>query len=106
MNNAARGDVVVTAGNPVFVRYLVYHTPAHIVDLNSSQQEDVERSLVSAERIFILNDVFDYPPSMKVRFPSNAKQVARYAVELKPNSRRLLDNEFGGIWELVREDTK
>jgi hypothetical protein len=47
--------------------------------------------------------VFDYPPSMRIRFPEAAKAVDAYAVELKPHAEKIVDNEFGGVWVLNRD---
>lgn len=105
LNEATTNDLVVTAGNPVFVRYLSYHSKAEVLDLNSSSSEQLGVSIREAQSIFILNDVFDYPRSMRVRFPAMADKIDQYAIELKPHSRRLVENEFGGVWELIRENS-
>ncbi len=100
LENSSSDDVVVTAGNPVFIRYLRYHSATPVLDLNYASSEQLDEAVSRAQSVFILNDVFDYPSSMRIRFSGIAKQIDRYATELKPNSRKLLDNDFGGVWEL------
>jgi len=100
LNEATPNDLVVTAENPVFVRYLRYHSTAEVLDLNSTSAEQLAVAIQEAQSVFILNDVFDYPRSMRVRFPAMAKQVDQQAVELRIHSEMRIDNEFGGVWEL------
>jgi hypothetical protein len=103
LENTTSEAVVVTAGNPVFVRYLRYHTDAKVIDLNYAKSGDLEAVLDDVQIIYILNDVFSYPSSMKIRFPDVAVRVDVIAEELKPRVCKVEENEFGGIWKLVRD---
>ena len=100
--NGKSDDLVITAGNPVFVRYLRYYSTAEVIDLNYIEADVLAKSVEDAKTIYILNDIFDYPASMCIRFPAIAEQIDRYAVELKPHARLLVENEFGGVWILER----
>lgn len=102
LENTTSNAMVVTAGNPVFVRYLRYHADAQVIDLNYVRTGGVDAVVNDAETVYILNDVFAYPPSMKIRFPDAAMRVAEFAGELKPQIQKVHDNEFGGVWKLVR----
>ncbi|MCF7848799.1 MAG: hypothetical protein K9M45_08125 [Kiritimatiellales bacterium] len=103
LEHATEGDIILTAENPVFVRYLKYHSKAEVIDLNQSSSRDWQTRAISASKVYILNDVFEYPASMKVRFPSQAKRVETLSRQLRPHVGRLLDNEFGGIWLLEKQ---
>lgn len=105
LENSVSNDLIITAGNPVFVRYLRYYSIADVIDLNFSSPEQLTRRIEHARTTFILNDVFDYPSSMRIRFPIVAEKIDRYATELELKSLRLFENEFGGVWELVYEQS-
>jgi len=103
LGHAKKSDLIMTAENPVFVRYLKYSSSATVADLNQSEPDELAEQIDSAEQVFVFNDVFEYPASMRVRFPSMAERVDRYAAEFLPHSRKLSDNDFGGVWELMRD---
>lgn len=100
LENSTKGDLILTAGNPVFVRYLHYYANATVMDLNAANPERVAEAIPVADKVFVLNDVFEYPPSMRVRFPSTAQRVDKYAAELKPRVKQRVASEFGGVWEM------
>ncbi len=95
-------DVVVTAGNPVFVRYLRYYARARVIDLNEQELPEMILDATGPGRVFVLPDVLDYPRSMAVRFPGNAARVAEYAAELRGRMVPARETEFGWIWEIER----
>jgi hypothetical protein len=101
--NAQTEDCVLTAENPVFIRYLRYYAKASVIDLNAESFEQVQQTVALSDRTLILNDVFDYPRSMALRFPNHAKAVEQYARTYRPASRMIVENEFGGVWELANE---
>ena len=102
LEHAGENDVIITAGNPVFLRYLNYYAASKVTDLNYVGEEGLEFLFDDVQRVYVLNDVFDYPPSMRIRFPEVAKTIDAYAVELKPHADKIVDDEFGGVWELRR----
>ena len=104
LEHAGQNDLVVTAGNPVFLRYLNYYAQSGVVDLNLVGEEGLESLFDKVQRVYLLNDVFDYPPSMRIRFPSSAERIDAYAAELGPHADKIMDNEFGGVWELRQND--
>ncbi len=103
LEHAGQNDLIVTAGNPVFLRYLNYYSESGVADLNHVGEEGLEVLLENVQRVYVLNDVFDYPPSMRIRFPAAARTVDAYAAELAPHADKIVDNEFGGVWELHRD---
>jgi len=103
LEHAGQNDLIITAGNPVFLRYLNYHAQSGVADLNHVGEEGLESLFDDVQSVYILNDVFDYPPSMRIRFPEAAEKVDAYAVELKSHVDKIVDNEFGGVWELRRD---
>jgi len=103
LEHAGRNDLIITAENPVFIRYLRYHSKSVVADLNFVGKEDLEFLLDDAQSVYVLDDVFNYPSSMRIRFPRVAKTVDAHAVELKPRVGKSEDNEFGGVWELRRD---
>ncbi|MCX6995927.1 MAG: hypothetical protein NTV49_02310 [Kiritimatiellaeota bacterium] len=103
LQRAGSSDVVITAENPGFVRYLRYYAAAIVVDLNALSSSDFERLLERlpghAGKIYLFNEVFDYPAFMRRRDPRLAAEVTEYAGRLRSGSRKILENEFGGIYE-------
>ena len=102
LENSSWDDLVVTAGNPVFVRYLRYYSSAEVLDLGFVSPEGLVEAVDCAGRVFVLNDVFEYPASLGARFPDTAKKVARFSVDLRPHVRLVAENDFGGVWEFDR----
>ena len=97
VENTTEEDRILSAGNPVFIRYLRYHTQASVVDLNESDPFSDDSF---SGRVFVLGDVFNYPSSMGVRFPMAKQRIDEYAALLKPVAERVQTNAFGGIWTL------
>jgi hypothetical protein len=102
LEHATEADLIMTAENPVFVRYLKYHSDAEVADLNQMEPDELAEKVGLAQQVYVFNEVFDYPASMRVRFPSMAERVDRYTAEFLPHSRHLVKNDFGGVWELMR----
>ena len=101
LENLDEDHTLITAGNPVFVRYLNYHSKARVVDLNQHPLDALPDLLAGSAAVYLLNDVFDYPASMKVRFPSQAKTVGKAGRLLRPQVVQVAENEFGGVWKYV-----
>ena len=103
LEHAGQDDLIVSAGNPVFLRYLNYYSKSSVIDLNYSNPGDLETAERKAAKVFVLDDVFNYPSSLKIRFPRMEEKVAAYATKLKPGVEKVADNEFGGVWIMRRD---
>lgn len=95
------GDVVLTAGNPVFERYLRYISPARVEYLHfwpdrrlrapgTAFSEDVTGT------IFVMGDVFTQPESLKKRFPAKTTRIAEFANHIRPFVIPVYSDSFGG----------
>ena len=102
---ANEDDVIITAGNPVFERYLRYHFKGKVWYLHAWNSERLfSGAIPDAEgKIYVLGDVFNQPPSLRVRFPEKTDQINVLAEQLRLKSERVVDDEFGGVWEFRRE---
>ena len=101
---AGERDVVITAGNPVFERYLRYHFTGEVVYLYDWSGEELDRAVIpeSEGRIYILGDVFNQPRSLTVRFPERTGEIASFAGKIEKRSRLIVDDQFGGVYVLER----
>lgn len=97
---AQEGDLVITAGGPVFHRYLRYSAPCPVLDAWAEPLPFPGSSGASAGTVFILGDVFIPPPSLTARFRARAETLADYAEQIRPRSRRIREDDFGGVFVL------
>lgn len=104
LENASASDLILTAANPVFVRYLRYHSGAAIHDLNAGYPEEAESRLREAPRVLVLDDVFEYLPSMRALNPEQAERVQVFAAKLRGRAERIHDDDCGGVWRLLGPD--
>lgn len=102
-------DLIITAANPVFERYLRYYSPARVEYLYDwTEQQLLEPFFGLPEnevfetrgRIFITGDVFEQPASLRVRFSAKTDQIDVFAATIKPLSRLAHENDFGGVYIL------
>jgi len=102
---ASDKDVVVTAGNPVFERYLRYHYSGEVIYLfNSSIENWVLGDKHKTEGYtYILGDVFSIDRSLKIRFPEKSDAINKLAKRLRVNEQPVIDDDFGGIYVLEVE---
>ncbi len=103
---ASGDDVIITAGNPVFERYLRYHfagTVIYLYHLPEEQLLAVEIPETLGE-VYLLGDIFNQPPSLRVRFPEKTKKIDVFAVQLESKIEPIHEDEFGGIYRLITED--
>lgn len=97
-------DVIVSAGNPVFERYLRYHTKAEVWylyhmkadELSIRMFEDVEGG------IYVCGDVLSPPKSLVVRFSEKSKAITSFATQIRASLVPHRVDEFGGIYKWVR----
>lgn len=103
-------DIVLTADNPVFERYLRYYSPAKTEylhfwnDDNLMQPEakvQVLRASAQAGTIYFLGDIFDQPRSLTKRFPEKTAAISCFAEKIRASAVKVYDNEFGGVYRLT-----
>lgn len=99
---ASSGDVVITAGDPVFERYLRYHFKGQVVYLYrwTGEQFITGKFPVAEGSVYVMGDVFNQLKSLQVRFPEQTKQIDAYAQKIRPQVERIIQNEFGGIYQV------
>ncbi len=101
LSEARPGDVVLTAGGPVFFRHLRYRCAAEVVDVWADPGR-FPASGVGAEagsaRVLVLGDVFAPPTALAVRFPSAARRIEALAPALRGKARKVRDDGFGGVF--------
>jgi len=98
LENVTSKDRVLTAGNPVFERYLRYHVEGDVIYLLEAGPSPDEL-VASPGRVFVLGDVFDPIESMQTRFSSKMDEIAVYAEKIRPKTVLVAENEFGGVYE-------
>jgi hypothetical protein len=92
LSHARPVDMILTAGNPVFERFLRYHSPAPVVYLYRLDDEQLatgaqtlkalSAGLAPGGRLLLTGDIFDQPPSLRVRFPQKTAAIDDFAAEL------------------------
>lgn len=109
IQHAVAGDVVLTAGSPVFERYLRYYCRAQVDYLYEWAPEqflqDIFTSGNTAEAhqsgtVYLFADVLYPPHSLALRFPSAAAAIAGFSEKLRPVVTQLRQDEFGGVYAL------
>ena len=109
IETARYGDVVITAGNPVFERYLRYYCPAKVEYLHFWRNEQLLHPSASVAalreshpsgRVFCLGDVFNQPVSLTRRFPDKTEKIDAFSAEILPMASRVYKDEFGGVFIL------
>jgi len=110
MKNAEDGDIVLTAGNPVFERYLRYFSVAEVVYLHEWSEEKLlnpeialnalRLRLKEGGQIFLFDDVFHQPKSLTIRFTEKTDAINRFAEAIQPRVKKLYGDEFGGGYVL------
>jgi hypothetical protein len=102
---ASDKDVVVTAGNPVFERYLRYHYSGEVIYLfNSSIDKWMQGDKHKAEGCtYILGDVLNIHRSLKIRFPEKSDAINKLARRLQVSEQPIINDNFGGIYVLEVE---
>jgi hypothetical protein len=112
LEHAGSNDIILTAGNPVFERYLRYVSPAKTDYLHSWQDRRLDHPeaamrLLRSEihpggAVYILGDVFSQPVSLTKRFPEKTASIRRFAETIRPLAEPIHTNEFAGVYLLKK----
>lgn len=101
VQNADPSDLIVTAGGPVFFRYLQYHTAAEVVYLPDPASEDTpppQAAMASAAgAVYVTGDVLDPPRTLE---GADLERVAKFAAEVRGRLDPVVGDAFGGIYRL------
>jgi len=103
----ARGDdVIITAGNPVFERYLRYHFKGEVRYLYRWDSESLmsDAILRASGNVYVLGDVFEQPKSLRVRFPEKTTRISLFAERIAPDVEFVVGDDFGGVFKVRSVD--
>ena len=94
-------DIIITACNPVFYRYLYHHSECNIIYLNLLSMDEMVNitSLYSNKNIYILGDVFDQHKSQTIRFPKVTSNIKKFAEKIQKDVEVVEKNNFKGIYK-------
>jgi hypothetical protein len=110
LTQAQEDDIILTAGNPVFVRYLRYHAEAEVQDLFQWSGEDFERwsfnPRLSENEVYVLGDVLQPPASLSQRFPVQYERIITFARDVENQLTPVHFDEFGGVRVWRRSDAQ
>lgn len=106
LEHASDKDVVVTAADPVFERYLRYYCNGEVVYLHDWAPEQLRNGdLPAAEgETYVMGDVFNQIKSLRIRFPDQTAQIDRYAEKIRPEVEKVADDQFGGVYRVKTAD--
>jgi hypothetical protein len=101
VENSTAEDLILTSYEPVMIFYLDYFSPAKIVNSGAVGLEKIHHRLgVNEGEVYALASLFQPLESMKIRNPKQYDQMARTGEVLLPRFDRIVENEFGGIYQL------
>jgi len=106
LENATTNDVIITAADPVFERYLSYHFNGQVLYLQQQPSKQLlEGKLpVTKGEVYVLGDVFNQIKSLRIRFPEQTAEIDIYAEKIRPKVVKIADDEFGGVYKVKAED--
>ncbi len=96
LGQAGTGDTIHTADSFVLTFYMQYWSDAEIRNVNTQKPK-------LGQKTFVLNDVFDPPAAIGVRYPVYETSVSIASDELRPICSKIHDGPFGGVW-MVNQD--
>ena len=101
---AQPGDVILTAGGPVFLRYLRYHAPARVESFTEWPIGRLEEHYCAAMsgpgRTYVLGDVLGPPVVYMQSHPIRMRKLAMVAEWVARDFERAWSDEFGGGYRL------
>jgi len=105
LDHATNNDVVITAADPVFERYLSYYFKGQVLYLHRLSPEQLREGKlpVTNGEVYVLGDVFNQIKSLRIRFPDQTAEIDTYAEMIRPKVVKITDDEFGGVYKLRPE---
>ena len=103
---ATQDDVIITAGNPVFERYLRYHFPGEVLYFFGQSESSLRKSIndIESGNIFILGDALNIHRSLLIRFPKKCKNIKTFIDTLNISKEPAFNDDFGGMYLLNKND--
>lgn len=103
VENATARDLILTSYEPVLIFYLDYYSKAGLVDSGAVSLDGLNERLDSATgAVYAFSTFFHPQESMKVRIPAGYGRMSATGAALRPRFGKVVDDEFGGIYELNR----
>ena len=102
MEHASVDDVVVTAADPVFERYLRYYCKGQVVylyDWTPVQLRNGDLPPTEGET-YVMGDIFTQIKSLRIRFPGQTAEIDLYAEKIRPAVVQIAEDEFGGMYRV------
>jgi hypothetical protein len=93
LKHAQTGDVLNTADSFVFTFYLNYWSGEKVEVRNLNTQ-----SWKKGKTTYVLGDLFAPSLPITVRYPEYINRIQQTRSILKPLSRKVHDDAFGGVW--------
>ena len=103
---ATQDDVIITAGNPVFERYLRYHFPGEVLYFFGQSEISLRKSIndIESGNIFILGDALNIHRSLLIRFPKKCKNIKTFIDTLNISKEPAFKDDFGGMYLLNKNE--
>ncbi len=98
------GDYVVTAGGPVFERYLRYHTREHVEPIHKDPDhllDKIAATMSSGHRVWMTGDVFEDMPLHRREAPLVMNDISRNREWLRARCVMVREDGFGGVYQVV-----
>ncbi|MDA0322125.1 MAG: hypothetical protein O2923_05340 [Verrucomicrobia bacterium] len=98
------GDYVVTAGGPVFERYLRYHTREHVEPIYRDPdrlRDEIAATISSGERVWMTGDVLEDLPSHRREAPLVMRDISTNREWLRARCVIVRKDGFGGVYQVV-----
>jgi hypothetical protein len=87
IQHAEPGDVILTADDTIFQRYLSYYTQARVVSLQSESSEEIQSSYAYAVRVpgtvYVMGSVFSPPPELFAQNAADATDILRFGATIR-----------------------
>ena len=103
---ATQDDVIITAGNPVFERYLRYHFQGEVLYFFGQSESSLRKSInnIESRNIFILGDALNIHRSLLIRFPKKCENIKTFIDTLNISKEPAFNDDFGGMYLLNKND--
>lgn len=102
IEQAAPGDVILTAESHAFVTFLQYHTPARAVDAKFITFERwQEIGDQCGGKVFVFSDVTDPLPPVRRRAQGAVENLRQVAEVLRPGLQTVHSDRFGEVYEWI-----